>query len=294
MNRIFGFLLSLLITASTLVVADDNQTTAGGFTGPASLTVTCGDVRIRIDGPKLWTPSRIEYQGTILGIEESAYGTVFNLEGVGFIGSAHRDIETEQIIDVRFLLDGEKISGEQEHVNGRSFRCERRSRVRDLELYSTVEIADGRLTETARIQANNVVRLAKIYHFMHAWIPAATHYAYGKDGKIIESGEFSNSREDDRKFYFQKNPDWVAVFDANSDKGAVSYLLEHPETGGASMQLWNCLDVYRKFYFVTFVDEVMPARFEGTYRMTTEFFTSTSKSFTEDSTAVAAELANAK
>jgi hypothetical protein len=39
-------------------------------TSPPSLKVTCDDVLIRIDGPKMWTLSRIEYKGTLLGIED--------------------------------------------------------------------------------------------------------------------------------------------------------------------------------------------------------------------------------
>ncbi len=266
------------------------QTDVGGFVGPTSLSVTCGDVLIRIDGPKLWTPSRVEYQGTLLGIEESAYGTVFNIDKVGFIGSAHREVETEQIKDVRFFLDGEEITGEKVQVSGTSFRCERRSQVRDIELFSTVELAEGQLRETAHVKANRDVRFAKVYHFMHAWIPSATHYAYGHGSEFIESGEFSSAPADDRKFYYQQNPEWVAVFDAASGKGAVSRLLESPDTGGAAMQLWNAIGVYRKFYLVTFVDEAMPAEFEGTYRMTTEFFSGTPETFSKDALRIAEKL----
>lgn len=285
---LFGLCVGVLGAGG--VFADENRTTIGGFTGPTSLAVTCGDISMRIDGTKLWTPSGLDYRGTRLAIEESAYGSVFNIEGVGFIGSAHRENETEQITDVQFFLDGEPVDGLPTHLEGRSFRCERRSRIRDLELHSTVEIIDGQFRETARVRAHRDVRLAKVYHFMHAWISQATHYAYGRGDEIVAAGEFSNAVEDDRRFYAQQNVDWVAVYDAQSQKGAVSYLHERPEAGGSLMQLWNCIGVYRKFYLATHVDQTMPAGFDGTYRMTTAFFDTSADKFEKNAKRVAGDL----
>src|SRR5262249_9739478 len=71
---------------------------------PSSVTATCGNVAVRIDGPKMWTLSRIEYRGTRLGIEESAWGTVLNFPEVGFVGSAHRDGGAEEVHAVEFYL----------------------------------------------------------------------------------------------------------------------------------------------------------------------------------------------
>lgn len=273
---------------ATMPAAD--PVTAGGFTGPASLLAECGEMAVRWDGEKLWTPSRIDYRGTRLGIEDSAYGTVFNLDGVGFIGSAHRDIETETIHAVQFFLDGQRLDGNQTHVHGKTFRCERRSQVRELELDSVIEIEGSQLRETARIQARSAVKFEVIYHFMHAWTPEVTHYYYGRDRKILSGGTFSDLKVDDRVFYFEKEPDWVAVFDAKSGKAAVSRVLEKPKTGGVAMQLWNVQGVYRKFYLMSFMNEVMPKGFDGIYRMTTEFFTTTPETLQDDLLRIAEKL----
>lgn len=268
-----------LLFVSTSPLHAENQTTAGGFTGPASLLVECGELAIRIDGPKLWTNSRIDFRGERLGIEDSAYGTVFNIAGVGFIGSAHREVETEQIRGVKFFLDDRPIDGGKSKVSGRSFRCERTSQVRDLSLVSTLELAGNRLTETACVKAARDVKFEKVYHFMHAWRPEITHFQYGRGEELLSGGRFSDAKGDDRQFYYEPDPDWVAVFDAKSGHAAVSRLLAKPKVGGAAMKLWNVQGVYRKFYFETFVDQTMPADFQGEYRMTTEFFVTTPEQF---------------
>src|SRR6266436_4675213 len=81
--------------------------------GPAALRVSCGDVLIRIDGPLKWTMNRIEYKGTPLAIENSAYGTVFLFPGIGFIGSGHlldRKDGAEDVLGLEMYLDNNRLS----------------------------------------------------------------------------------------------------------------------------------------------------------------------------------------
>src|SRR5262249_2228798 len=80
--------LALLITPVWLSVSAENGKETAAL-GPAALKVSCGDVLIRIDGPLKWTLNRIEYKGTPLAVENSAYGTVFLFPQIGFIGSGH-------------------------------------------------------------------------------------------------------------------------------------------------------------------------------------------------------------
>lgn len=288
--RVRLILTGILLCAAPLRA--DERTAAGGFIGPSSLLVECGELAIRIDGPKLWTNSRIDFRGERLGIEDSAYGTVFNLKGVGFIGSAHREVETEQIHDVKFFLDDKRIDGKEPSVRGKTFRCERRSQVRDLSLVSTLELTGSRLTETAHVTAARDVQFEKVYHFMHAWRPEVTHFQFGRGEELLSGGPFNDAKVDDRQFYYEKDPDWVAVFDAKSGHAAVSRVLARPKSGGAAMKLWNVQGIYRKFYFEAFVEETMPAGFDGEYRLATEFFTTTTETFIEDAARIARDLAD--
>ena len=50
---------------------------------PKEVLVTVGDIRTRIEGPKLWTMSGIDFQNTVMATENSAYVTVLTIRGVG-------------------------------------------------------------------------------------------------------------------------------------------------------------------------------------------------------------------
>ena len=84
--------LSVLFVCGT--VRADSTKDAAEPDRPNSLTIRIGDVAARIDGPKLWTLSRIDYQSNIMAIEDSAYGTVFTIRDVG---SLARIIHTPQM-----------------------------------------------------------------------------------------------------------------------------------------------------------------------------------------------------
>ena len=72
----------MIIAGVSAYAADGNDVKA---IGPAALKISCGDVLLRIDGPLKWTMNRIEYKGTPLAVENSAYGTVFLFPGIGYI-----------------------------------------------------------------------------------------------------------------------------------------------------------------------------------------------------------------
>jgi hypothetical protein len=81
--------------------------------GPPALKISCGDVLLRIDGPLKWTMNRIEYKGTPLAVENSAYGTVFLFPGIGFIGSGHlldRNDGAEDVLGLEMYLDNNQLS----------------------------------------------------------------------------------------------------------------------------------------------------------------------------------------
>src|SRR4051812_8123033 len=67
--------VSVFIGGPCMTFASNGETPATQVR-PTSLTASVGDVLVRIDGPKLWTLSRIEYKQVILGVEDSAYGSV--------------------------------------------------------------------------------------------------------------------------------------------------------------------------------------------------------------------------
>jgi hypothetical protein len=230
-----------------------------------------GNVEVRFDRRKAWSLNRIDFKGVRLGIDASGahYGTVFNFPGVGFIGSGHTENETEAVARVQFLADGQAVSVEKDaEFVAAEFRMVRASRVRDFALENMIEVKDDRVREQVTVRTDKDVPLSLVYHFMHPWTVTATEFLAGGAGKPEVGGVFA----DTKGFHVKQDLDWVAEYDAPSGKGLVSRLLRKPETGGATMLLWDVPNTYRKFYLRCFTGQTVPAGFAGTYEMITGFF----------------------
>jgi len=241
---------------------------------PASIAVRCGNLLVRFDGAKFWTLNRIEYKGTLLGLDYpgSHYGSVVNFPGVGFIGSGHRENEDEKVIALRCFVDGRPAAPEAVPGNDpvKTFRMGRETAIRDLSFVNTVELRDDRIYETVELKSEKEQPVSFIYNFMHPWTLSATSFLAGTDeGKELK-GAFTGSE----KFVVEEPMDWIAVYDPSSGKGGVSRLLAKPQVGGAEMLLWDVGRLYRKFYLRSFSTEgqPIPAGFRGEYKLVTGFF----------------------
>lgn len=117
---------------------------------PARVLVHSGDVTLLIDGQRLWTPKRVDFKGVQMSTEQSAYGTVANFPGIGIIGSWHVDKGKEEVTELQFWTDGKPLPAPPDKLECRTFRLLRKSKIRGLDLESTVGVHDNRLYETAR------------------------------------------------------------------------------------------------------------------------------------------------
>jgi hypothetical protein len=249
---------------------------------PQSLTATVGDIAIRIDGPKLWTMSGITYQGNVMAVEDSAYGTVLTIKNVGHLGTAHflevpskpGEVEKENVASLKFFVDEKPLARLQPtmKVAGESFRMERTSSIRGLNLKSSVDIRDGVLIETAHFNMVEPIDMVKAHPMMYAWTPKNALYAFGDDKGVQERGTFST---DGRKEKMVKNARWMAVFDPASGKGSVCYMLQRPPAAEDWFLVIDVPDIYRKVALYTLADRVVPAGFEGTFQSAVGFFSAT-------------------
>jgi hypothetical protein len=240
--------------------------------GPRSVLAACGDVAIRIDGPKLWTISRIDFRGVPLSTENSAYGTVLSFPGAGIIGSGHLDKGKEDVTRLEFLVDGKPVESPPERVNCRSFELKRRSRIREFALQGSVAVRQDRLYEQVTISSGAPVALDFLYNFMHAWLPTVSDFVAENEGSGIVRGHLPDEEQFQREFFVKQQLKWIAIYLQSLHKGAVSVLLERPAAGGAEALIWNVPPYYRKFYLKSFTGQTPPANFRGTYRMVTGFF----------------------
>lgn len=288
MPRYFVFvacsILLVVATPVSEVSAQGSETTAQNIR-PEKLTVTVGDVLIRIDGPKLWTLSGVEFRGSEVATQDSAYGSVINIKGVGFLGSAHfldvpgkpGEVEKEQVSLVQFELDQRPISEITPTMKliGKSFRMTRESTIRGTQLSSSVTLENGVLTESVRMKTNSAVDLKVAYPLMYAWSPQMTEYLFGDDKGVQKRGTFSveNSKPSEG---LEKTARWMAVYNPQAQQGAILYVVNRPATEDVWLQFTDAPGVYRKLRLMCFTEKAMPAGFDDTFQVAVGFFTAKS------------------
>jgi hypothetical protein len=259
-----------------------------------AITVSCGDVTLLLRQASQWTPGRIDFHGHAMTTERSAYGTVFSFPDCGFIGTAHLENEPEPLRSLAFILDGKTVQAPPAQMKGRSFRFERTSRIRGLDLACVTEIKDGQLHETTTFHAREAVPLKLVYHFMHAWAPTVSAFLAGSDATPNKT--FSGTLRDDdataRKFFINERVDWMAIYEPKSSQFAVSRLLSAPQQGGHVTMIWNVPGSYRKFYLKCFENATVPLGFKGTWRMVTAFGNSDAEGWESAARKLANELHN--
>ena len=250
-------------------------------TRPEKLTVTVGDVLIRIDGPKLWTLSGVDYRGSEIAVQGSAYGSVINIKDVGFLGSAHfldvpgkpGEVEKEQVSLVKFELDQRPISEITPTMNlsGKSFHMTRESTIRAVQLSSSVTLENGVLTESVRMKTNSAVDLKVTYPLMYAWSPQTTEYLFGDDKGVQKRGTFSTENAKPSEG-LEKTARWMAVYNPQAQQGAILYVVQRPAMEDVWLQFTDAPGVYRKLRLMSFTDKTMPAGFDGTFQVAVGFF----------------------
>lgn len=251
---------------------------------PHEIVAEVGPLGVRFESRSFWTLYRIDFQGTRLCLDRfgSHYGSVANFPDCGFIGTGHRENEDEQVLELALWVDGRKVERPESPVSCQSIRLEKKSRIRALVLSTSIEVADGRITEDVRLKADTPTPVKLIYHFMHPWTATATEYlAELPDGKRVE-GPFVG----DRGMRIDKPTRWSAIYDGPSGKGAVSLVLAAPDEDGRT-RYWDITGRYRKHYFVTFLQKTVPADREFHYRMVTVPFAAPAAAWKEEAARIA-------
>jgi hypothetical protein len=276
-------LLLALVPATNSPAEEPNSRPPQAANWPQQVLVTVGDIRTRIDGPKLWTLSGIDFQNAVMATEDSAYGSVLTIRNVGLLGTAHfldvpgqpGKVEKEQVDHLRFLVDGQPVSKftPRMTLTGQTFRMERKSRIRTVELESSVSIADGVLIETASFHATGPTDLRVAYPWMYALTHESTVYVCGDKTGIRQRGTFQTEGKTATQVIDKSN--WIAVFNPSTGKGCVCCSLKHPPSTESSFLLVDAPGIYHKVAAYTLVDTVLPTGFQGTFQSALGFFTAT-------------------
>jgi hypothetical protein len=259
---------------------------------PAEITAVVGDLQIRFESRSFWTLYRIDYKGDRLCLDRfgSHYGSVASFPGVGFIGSGHTENENEEVVDLSLLVDGKPADRPEARLTCQEIRLQKRSRIRDLILDTEIAVKDNRIVEDVKLTAAKPTAVNLIYHFMHPWTATATEYlAESLDGTPAE-GAFTG----DKGQKIDKATRWSAIYDAPTEKGAVTYVLDAPADDDWRTRYWDVPGVYRKHYLATFLNKTVPTGREFHYRVVTVPFESAKQHWKDAAAEVAGRCAASK
>lgn len=285
--------INLSAVASTFLVVFMSMTSRADSPAtsnrPETLKVTAGDVVTRVEAAKMWTISGLEFRGTVMSTEDSAYGTVVTYPGHNqHLGTAHfleipgkpGEIEKENVIDLKFFVDDKPVAdgiakdSPKAEVAGKTFRMERKSTIRSFQLESSVRIQDNIVIETAHLKSPEAVELQQSYPLMYAWTPEAEMFVFGDDTGITKRGSFLGPDGKKSDEGLEKAARWMSVYEPRSNKGAVCYLLQHPKDATGWFQYTDAPKIYRKLRIMSFVNTTVPAGFDGTFQSIVGFFES--------------------
>ena len=174
------------------------------------------------------------------------------------------------------------------NLSGQSFRMERRSKIRAMNLETSISLRDGVLIETVNFLATGPIDLRVAYPWMYAWTKDATAYVFGDDKGIQKRGLFR--KEGPTASEVIKNSSWMAVFNSSSGQGSVCCFLKHPPMDDGRFLLIDAPGVYRQIAAYTLEDKVVEAGFNGTYQSAVGFFTATANDWEQHALRRAAEL----
>ena len=291
-------LLLLEILGETSRAEEPARQTSESQKWPQEVVVTVGDIRTRIDGPKMWTLSGIEFQDTVMATEDSAYGSVLTIRNVGLLGTAHfldvpgkpGQVEKELVTSLQLFVDDKPVRDFTPKMNlsGKSFRMARKSKIRTMDLETSVSLHEGMLIETVSFHATAPIDLRVAYPWMYALAPEATVSVFGDNDDIRQRGTFLSEGKGISQVIQKAN--WMAVFNPSRGKGCVCCFLKHPPTDEASLLLIDAPGIYRKVAAYSLVDKIVPEGFDGTYQSAVGFFNATERNWEEHARRRAAEI----
>ena len=237
-----------------------------GADWPESITARVGALSVRFESRSFWTLYRIDHEGVRLCLDSwgSHYGSVAKFPDVGFIGSGHTENEDEVVESLAFYVDGVGVPIPSDVESAESVRLEKQSRLRTLRLHTVVTVLPDRIHESVSVSAMEDTPLELMYHFMHPWDPAMTHYVgEQRDGTVLR-GAFDN----DKKQELDVPTTWSAVYNKQQQRGALTVVLDAPEQDWRT-RYWDVPNRYRKHYFTTFLGETVLAETRHDYRIVT-------------------------
>ena len=258
---------------------------------PESVIVKAGDITVRLSKRTHWTLRRIDYKGVNLGKDNSKsyYGSVIKFPDIGFIGSGHNENEKEKVTSLNMKINGKTIISPQKTYDAHDFYLHRKSKIKDVNLDTCIEISNNTITETVVIQTEQNIPVDLVYNFMQPFVTKFSDYAI-LDPNIEKHGKFGNCK----KFIIKKPVRYTALYSQKLKKGIVNIIIDIPPREKWQNSYWDVPRVYRKHYFKTFIKSTIQKNKKYKYRMMTVPFCAENKNWQKKAKTILKSILDSK
>jgi len=264
-------MILLLLFCCTSLMAEDFSIL------PELIKISSGDVKIKLLKKTFWNLHSIHYKKNYAARTNGWYGTVFNYQGLGFIGSGHLENKIgEKIKALEFYIDGIKFSNkkikESPIIECTKFKYKKISILLDVKLTYSCKLENSIITEKVKLDVIRDSAISTCYNFMHCWNPNFTDYLLA--GNKTMAGTFTKA--DSNKNFIVYKPYIGALFNSNSNYGIVSVIKKNPTNAKSFWMLWSRIPGYRKLYLAGFRNQELAKGSSFSFEMATHFFESNS------------------
>ena len=239
---------------------------------PNSITLTSGNILIRLDSKKFYNTNRIEWKNFLVGVDEigAHYGVTYQPKGSKFfIGSGHDESgKTEKLVSLDILVDNKKITPKENVViKGKKIQITKFSKIINLRLKYTTIIENDVIYERSELFSVKNVAINYLYLFMHPWSTRFDQFhAIFPNGKKLDIKLNSSNTFPNRNFVPS-----AAWYDSKSGIGVVTTITNIKGKKLPRRFLWDRSN-YRKDYLCDYSKSILPTNKVVIYEAKTSFF----------------------
>jgi len=212
-------------------------------TAAKELAIVTGELTVTMEAQSSWTIRSVQYQGTQVIIPAGGQGAVLMPKGGQWVGSAMRPEVTEPVKSLEVLADGVAVTlAGASQVKGEKVIVRKQSQLGGFEHSAETTFEKDRIVQKHAFAATEDMQLQNFYAFIYSFTTAGRTWAAQPLDGALRTGAFKGEGH-----VPGATCEWMAQYDAASQKGALVYF-QTPFAGpGALTAYWDTKSYHKLF-----------------------------------------------
>ncbi|MBM4082481.1 MAG: hypothetical protein FJ278_22440, partial [Planctomycetes bacterium] len=212
-------------------------------TAAKELAIVTGELTVTMEAQSSWTIRSVQYQGTQVIIPAGGQGAVIMPKGGQWVGSAMRPEVTEPVKSLEVLADGVAVTlAGASQVKGEKVIVRKQSQLGGFEHSAETTFEKDRIVQKHAFAATEDMQLQNFYAFIYSFTTAGRAWAAQPLDGALRTGAFKGEGH-----VPGATCEWMAQYDAASQKGALVYF-QTPFAGpGALTAYWDTKSYHKLF-----------------------------------------------